>query len=140
MKPTATGRFPRIERPVSRKMNGSNPKTDAQRLLRLHCLALHRGFHHQAIGIAVDGSDREYLALAFISQCTVTSRDVTVDRQIVPGIGMAHVVDRDVIVLAPEKRYANELLPPAQHVDGGRLALTLSNDPMFDANRRAAVR
>ena len=47
---------------------------------------------------------------------------------------MADVVDRDVVMLAPEKRDGVEAFAMSQHVARGDLALALSDDPVFDAD------
>ena len=53
---------------------------------------------------------------------------------------VADVVDRDVVVLAPEERNSVESLADAEDVASGNLTLTLGHDPVFDANPIAAVR
>src|SRR5215467_7820622 len=52
---------------------------------------------------------------------------------------MADIVDRNVIVLAPEERYGRELLPISEHVECCGLALPLCDDPMLDANSCARM-
>jgi len=47
---------------------------------------------------------------------------------------MTDVVDRDVVVLAPEERHGVERLTLAEHVSCGDLALTLGNHPVLDAD------
>ena len=46
---------------------------------------------------------------------------------------MADVVDRDVLVLAPEERDRGIALAAAEQVARGRLALPLGDDPVLDA-------
>src|ERR1019366_6516680 len=57
-----------------------------------------------------------------------------VDANAVPLLGVADVVDGDVVVLAPEKRHGGEALAPPQHVAGRDLALALRHDPVLDAH------
>src|SRR5215831_18465016 len=52
---------------------------------------------------------------------------------------MADIVDRNVIVLAPEERYGRELLPISEHVECCGLALPLCHDPMLDAKSCARM-
>ena len=78
--------------------------------------------------------------LELVAQQAVLAGDVAVDRQLVPFLGVADIVDRDVVVLAPEERHGVELLAQAQHVERRGLALALGDHPVLDADRLAAVR
>src|SRR6516162_474619 len=53
---------------------------------------------------------------------------------------MTNVVDRDVVVLAPEERHSVEFLALPQHIAGGGLPLTLSDHPMLDPDILARMR
>src|SRR3954462_11704762 len=53
---------------------------------------------------------------------------------------MADVIDRHVVVLAPEKRYRVEALVQSQHVARRGLSLAFSNYPMLDADVFAGMR
>ena len=59
---------------------------------------------------------------------------------LVPVLGVADIIDRDVIMLAPEERHGVELLAAAEHVQRRGLALALGHDPVFDADALAAMR
>ena len=61
-------------------------------------------FGFQALPVAEDGSDREHVAAAAVAQDAVLGRDIAFDRELVPFLGVADIVDRDVVVLAPEER------------------------------------
>src|SRR6516225_5525186 len=65
--------------------------------------------------------------------------DIAALLDVVPGGGMADVVDRDVVVLAPEERHRGIALAAAEQVARGRLALPLGDDPVLDAQPLAAV-
>ena len=52
---------------------------------------------------------------------------------------MADIVDRNVVVLAPEEGDGAEFLAVPKHVERRRLPLALGNHPMFDTNVLAAV-
>src|SRR6516162_1777155 len=58
---------------------------------------------------------------------------------VIPGGGMADIVDRDVVVLAPEERDRGIALAAAEQVARGRLALPLGDDPVLDAQPLAAI-
>jgi len=53
---------------------------------------------------------------------------------------MTDIIDRHVVVLAPEKRYRIECLALSQHVARGGLSLTFGNHPMFDPDVFAGMR
>src|ERR1700722_5385634 len=53
---------------------------------------------------------------------------------------MTHIVDGDVIVLAPKERHHIELFAKSEHVRRRRLSLALGNYPMFDAYPLAGAR
>src|SRR5215471_4004434 len=65
--------------------------------------------------------------------------DIAALLDVVPGGGMADVVDRDIIVLAPEERDRGIALAAAEQVARGRLALPLGDDPVLDAQPLATV-
>src|SRR5215471_5107326 len=102
-------------------------------------VTLHRHFRLEALDIPVDRGDREHAPVALIAQQAVPRHDVPHDRQLVPRLGVADIVDRDIVVLAPEERHRDELLAPSEHVERGGLALALGDDPVLDADALAAV-
>ena len=66
--------------------------------------SLHRRLRLEALEVAIDGSDGERAAVAHIAHDAVALRDVAVDCYLVPPFGVSDVVDRNVVVLAPEER------------------------------------
>src|SRR5205814_3170699 len=70
----------------------------------------------------------------------VTRVERTADRHGLPALGVTHVSDRHIVVLAPEKRHGVEHLAASQHIARSNLALTLGYDPMLHANALARVR
>src|SRR5262249_28271195 len=56
-----------------------------------------------------------------------------------PAFGVTDIVDRHVVVLAPEERHRGELLRASEHIERGGLALALGDDPMLHPNIIAAV-
>src|SRR5271156_2207835 len=101
---------------------------------------LHRKLCLQACEIAVDRGERKHLALIPVAQQTIAACDVAIDNDLVPFLGMADIVDRHVVVLAPEEGYRIEGLALAQHVARGGLSLTLGNHPMLNADIFARTR
>ena len=73
-----------------------------------HRLLLHREFSLKAREIAIDRGDRQHTTGALVFQQAIPGRDVAVDGNLVPLLGMTDIIDRHVIVLAPEKRYGVE--------------------------------
>src|SRR5215467_14836376 len=53
---------------------------------------------------------------------------------------MADIIDRHIIMLAPEERHCGVALAPAEHVACRGLALPLGDNPVFDPQPLAAVR
>src|SRR5258708_2948988 len=92
------------------------------------------------VNIAVDGGDGEHTPVAPVAQQAILGRDIAFDCQCVPRLGVAHIVDRDVIMLAPEERHGRELLSISEDVERRGLTLPLGDDPMFDASFCARVR
>src|SRR6195952_285649 len=96
-----------------------------------------RGLLHRELGlkagkVAIDRSNREHAALAPVFQQTVPARNIAFDGNLVPLLGVADIVDRHIVVLAPEKRCRVEGLALSQHVARGGLALAFGHHPMLD--------
>jgi len=53
---------------------------------------------------------------------------------------VADIVDRDVIMLTSEKRHGSERRAEAEHIERRSLPLTLSNNPVFDADVLTTMR
>src|SRR5271167_3661609 len=54
----------------------------------------------EAVDIAEDRRDREYAAVPAVANEAIPRGNIAVDRQVIPRLGVAHVVDRHVVVLA----------------------------------------
>ncbi len=65
-------------------------------------------------------------------QQAILRRNVAVDGDLVPRLRMADIIDRHIVMLAPEKRHGVERLSLPEHVARGGLALAFSNHPMLD--------
>src|SRR6202040_3371433 len=70
--------------------------------------ALHRDLRLQAGAVAIDRGNGEHAPAAAIAQQAIARRDVALDRDVVPRLGMADIVDRHVVMLAPEERHLSE--------------------------------
>ena len=88
----------------------------------------------------IDRGGGERASAELVAHQAVLAGDVAVDRELVPFLGVTDIVDRDVVVLAPEERHGVELLAQAQHVERRGLSLALGDHPVLDADRLAAVR
>src|SRR5439155_5058461 len=106
------------------------PRSDPELPLRLDL---------EALQVAIDRSHRQHLAVAAIAHQAVARGNVAVDLDRIPFFRVAGVVDRHVVVLAPEERHVGEALAGAEHVFGRGLALPLGHDPVLGPDRRAAV-
>src|SRR5262249_11428814 len=102
--------------------------------------ALHRNFTLEAFAIAEDSRHGKPASAAQICDGAIVIVERAVDLHVVPPIGVADIVDRDVVVLPPEERYGLETLATAEDIASGRLPLPLGDDPMLDANVVAGVR
>src|SRR5262249_33136787 len=94
--------------------------------------ALHCRFSSEAIDVAEDRGHREHLAVTTVAYQAVARFDVALDVEIVPRLGVPDVVDRHVVVLAPEERNLGKSLLLAENVARCRLTLPLGHDPMLD--------
>src|SRR5260370_9758495 len=100
----------------------------------------HRKLGLEACEIAVNRGDRQQLALAPVAQQAIAPRDVAVDGDLVPFFGMADIIDRHVVMLAPEEGYRLKSLAIPQHVARRGLALTLGDHPALAPDIFARMR
>lgn len=99
-----------------------------------HGFPLQADFGFKARKVTKDGGDRERSSRAPHAHETVLAGDVAFDNEIVPTLGVADIGDRNVVMLAPEVRDRVEGLAASEHVDGGRVSLSLGHHPVLDAN------
>src|SRR5690606_37103394 len=69
-----------------------------------------------------------------VAHQAVAAGDVAVDLDRVPFLGVADIVDRHVVMLAPEERHVVERRAFAEHVKSSGLALALGNHPVLDTD------
>src|SRR5262245_28105980 len=72
-------------------------------------LALHRHFRLQVGNVAEDRRYGQRAAALLEAQQAILAGDIAFDGQLIPLLGMADIVDRDVVMLAPEERHGIEL-------------------------------
>src|SRR5438876_11515374 len=77
---------------------------------------LHLKLGLEACEIAIDRSHRKNAALALVLQPAILCRDLAIDGNLIPCLGMTDIIDRHVVMLAPEKRHGAECLLLAQHI------------------------
>src|SRR4051794_10050920 len=118
---------------------GTSPRQSTCAVASGHA-AFHRPFLLEAVDVAVDRRDREHLAVEAIAHHAIPRLDVTLDLECVPLLGMTDIVDRKVVMLAPEERDVGETFAPPQDIARNGLALELSSDPVFDPERFPTVR
>jgi len=102
--------------------------------------ALQRQLCFEAFSIAGDGRNGSLRAALDKADGCIPAIQRAIDFHAVPAFGMTNVIDRHLVVLAPEERHGVEGLTPAQHVARGHLTLTLGHDPVLNANPLAGVR
>src|SRR5262249_61403763 len=97
-------------------------------------------FGAEAVAVARHGRDRDGAALLHEAHRRITAFERPVDLHRVPVLGVAHIPDRHVVVLAPEERHGIEALAASQHVARGDLTLTLGDDPVLDTDSLTGMR
>src|SRR5262249_50250417 len=94
--------------------------------------ALHRCFFLEIFHVAEDRSNGQHLVAAAIAHQAVARWDVALDVEIGPFFTLPSVIDRNVVVLAPEERNMGKSLPLPEHVARRRLPLPLGHHPVLD--------
>src|SRR6185503_2030316 len=103
-------------------------------VLCLCSLLLHRHAGLKALLVAVNRGNRQNTTAALVADDAVPLRHVTLDVDAVPRFRMANIVDRHIIVLAPEEWCRTEGRRHAYHVESGDLSLALGYHPVLDAD------
>ena len=102
--------------------------------------SFHGGHSLQALEIARDGYDSESATAFLVRYGTITRSEAPIDLDILPLLGVAHVIDGYIVVLTPEKWDSVKFFATAKNIPGCYLPLALSNHPVLDANSLAGVR
>src|SRR5690242_4787372 len=90
-------------------------------------LPLHRQFRLQTLQIARDSRCRERTPALAVAHRAVARVERAVDLHIIPAFGVTDIVDREIVMLAPEERHCIEPLLAPEYVPRRRLALPLGN-------------
>src|SRR4051795_2213555 len=85
--------------------------------------AFHRDFGFKVLLVAEDRSNGQGLAGAAIAQQAILLRDIALDGDVIPLLGVTDITDRNVVVLAPEEGDRVVGQPQAEHVERGGRAL-----------------
>src|ERR1043166_4191990 len=94
--------------------------------------ALHCGFFLEVLDVAVDRCNREHLVAAAITHQAIAALDIAVDLELVPFLGMTDIIDRHVVMLAPEEWDIGKSIALSQDISRHGLTLALGHDPMFN--------
>ena len=104
-------------------------------------LFFHLDFRLQALTIPIDRGYRSAPAFYHVRDCAVQLGQVSVDSCFVPGLHVAGIPNRQVVVVgAPEKRDVVESVAVAKHIARDDLTLAFSNDPMLHPQSSIRVR
>jgi hypothetical protein len=95
---------------------------------------LHRDLGLKTFEVAKDRGDSSHASIALKAKETIFAHHVSVDHDLVPRLCVADIVDRDIVVLAPEERHLSEGCSLPKHVERRGLSLALSNNPVLDAD------
>src|SRR5260370_22832500 len=100
---------------------------------------LHQQFFLEIVEIAENRGHRQNLSVTTIARQAVPLVDTAFDIELTPLLRVSDVIDRTVIVLAPEERNIGKPLPLSEHVARRGLALPFGHDPVLDAQMLAAM-
>src|SRR5262249_18107543 len=136
---TAAGQSPcwRVFYPLG---SGKIPTSKTRSCGGAQVRALHRGFLLEILDVTEDRGCRQHFAIAAKAHQAIASVDIALDVEAVPFLRVTDIVDRHVVMLAPEERHLTKALSLVKHVAGGSLPLTLGNDPMLNAQIFAGMR
>ena len=82
-------------------------------------LQLHRKFRLKTCDVATDRSHRQNASAELESHEAIPGGRVALDHRLVPALGVADIVDRQIVMLAPEERRRGEFLARAQQIARG---------------------
>src|SRR5690242_13909794 len=108
--------------------------------MNLSNLALHGQLRLEVLPVAKDACHGKNPTPRPIAHAPVVLLEAAVDLDGLPALGMAYVVDGDVVVLAPEEWHVGEGRTLADDGASDGLALPLGQHPVLDAHEAAAAR
>src|SRR6185503_540408 len=97
-------------------------------------------FRLEVLPVAKDARHSKNPTPRPIAHAHVVLLEVAVYLDRVPALGMAHVVDGDVVVLAPEEWHIGEWCALADAGAGDGLDLPLGQPPVLDTHETTAAR
>src|SRR5690348_2264366 len=127
-------------KPILRILSNAERSRSGDLLSLRPCFSFHGGLSLQAFEIARDGYDSESATAFLVRHSTIALIEAPIDRDGLPLLGVAHVIDAHVVVLTPEEWNSVKLFATAENVLSCYLPLALSNHPVLDANSFAGVR
>ena len=95
-------------------------------------LTLHHDLGLKTFKVAKDRGDCGHTSVALKAEEAVFAHHISVDQDLVPRLRVTDIIDRDIVVLAPEKRHLGEGCALPKHVESRGLSLTLGDNPMLD--------
>src|SRR6185369_1439212 len=102
--------------------------------------SFHRRLSAQTLEIARNRCDGASAAIFLVGYSAITRIEASVHLNSIPLLSVTDVIDRHVIMLAPEEGDRIELVATAEHILRRGLALSFGDYPMFDANSFPGVR
>jgi len=140
--------------PLPAREVGTEPHSNARSEFREGCVrrslclrdslegttSLHADLGLQILDVAKDRGDGEGASVAPKAQQAIPGVDVAVHGDLVPCLRMADVIDRNVVVLAPERRDGIEGLASPEHIQRRDLSLAFRDHPVLDPNGLAGAR
>src|SRR5262245_39766497 len=110
-----TGRFQWRDQQARRHAWRVSRSCRSHAFLRTHGTS-HRRLALKTLQVAENGCGGQCFSIAPIAQETIASLDIALDVDLIPPFRMADVIDRHVVVLAPEERHLRKRLASAKHV------------------------
>src|SRR5262245_17535890 len=100
---------------------------------------LHFDFDHKALRISIYGGEGEQLPVLLEARGEIPFVGIPVGHDPIPVLGVAEVVDGDVVVRTPEERNEAVAFASAQDVASRGLAHAFGDNPVLDANSLASM-
>ena len=95
--------------------------------------SFHCDLGSKAFKVAIDRDDGSHAPIALETEEAVFAHDVAVYNDVIPFLGMTHIIDRNIVMLAPEEGDLVKGVAIAKHIKSRGLPLSLGDNPMLDA-------
>ena len=93
---------------------------------------LHHEFGLKVFEVSKDRGDGGYTSLLLEAKKAILAHDVAVNCNLVPRFRMTDIIDRNVVVLAPEKWDGGERRAVTKRIESHRLPLSFGDDPVLN--------